>query len=93
MDAELVEVFEQKTGMMKTAFEGSQLAGVPDGPEGRASPQATEGRKGSTQQGSRSGMKGGVGWWVRRQGRINRICTHRGMREEQVHNLLWVRSG
>lgn len=46
MDAELVEVFEQKTGMMKTAFEGSQLAGVPDGPEGRAFPTGHRGQEG-----------------------------------------------
>lgn len=50
MDAELVEFFEQETGVMKTASERSQLAGVPDGPEGELSSQVAEGRKGSTRR-------------------------------------------
>ena len=93
MDAELVEVFEQETGVMKTAFEHSQLAGVPDGPERGAFLTGRRGQEGVNAQDSRSGMKEGVGWWVRCRGRINRICTHRGMREEHVRNRLWVRNG
>lgn len=63
MDAELVEVFEQKTGMMKTAFEGSQLAGVPDGPEGRAFPTGHRGQEGVNAAGFQEWHEG-RGWMV-----------------------------
>lgn len=81
MDAELVEVFEQETGVMKTASERSQLAGVPDGPERDFPPHRSQRAGRGQRTGLQEGMKEGVGWWVRCQGRINRTCTHRGMRK------------